>query len=206
MPILLNQDKYTICNLSKVPDNDYISTYNVSMGCASFSVIGISKNNETIALIGHAGGGYVNNQQLTQFESVIQEHGIRQLNILDITLSEFKDNHRILETNRNKNVIEWTDRLYQNGTIDGFKINSMTSERVDSVKYGNQGIYTNAQEFLPQPIAEIPEITKGNTDQIDHINTPSVIRPPSQHNTPKTPLLENSLSDKSSEDCRCTLI
>ncbi|TNF69608.1 MAG: hypothetical protein EP298_02575 [Gammaproteobacteria bacterium] len=181
------------------------SSIGVIMGCSSFSAIGINRHGEYIGLFGHPGGGSVDNSELKKFTSTIKEQGIRQLNIMDITLEEYTE-LRVSEPQRTRNVIQWANALMASDIIDGYKLSSKVSIHADAVRYTSSGIIAQAG-CVPTAIKALPDIITGNASQIDHLNNIKAIKPQRQA-TPKTPLLHDYGNQQSSKKqcCSCVIL
>ncbi|MCF6775004.1 hypothetical protein L3V83_00330 [Thiotrichales bacterium 19X7-9] len=206
MPIRLKQDKYQTVNLSRdLSEDDYVSSIGVIMGCSSFSAIGINRHGEYVGLFGHPGGGSVDDSELKKFISTIKEQGIRQLNIMDITLEKYTE-LRVSEPQRTRNVIQWANALMASDIIDGYKLSSKVSIHADAVRYTSSGIVAQAG-CVPTAIKALPDIITGDTSQIDHLNNIKAIKPQRQANI-DTPLLYNEYdqSDKEHQCCQCVIL
>ncbi|MCF6765457.1 hypothetical protein L3V82_06700 [Thiotrichales bacterium 19S3-7] len=205
MPIKLGQDKYQIVNLSTdLKKGDYVSSLGVIMGCSSFSVIGINHKGEYIGLFGHPSGGFVDQSQLIAFEDVIKNEGIRQLNIMDITLEEYS-NYRVHEHDkRTANVRGWAENLMKKEYIDGYKMSSKVAQSPDFIQYTSSGITAYAG-LIATPLKELPDIIKGDIKQIDHLNTIKKAKradKPSIH----TPLLDHEYDPSKSKQACCCVV
>ncbi|MCF6775003.1 hypothetical protein L3V83_00325 [Thiotrichales bacterium 19X7-9] len=204
MPIAIKQNEYVVINLScELSEDDYISTTAVLTGCSSFSVIGINEKNEYIGLFGHAGGGIIDSIELEKFTTRIKSENIRQLNILDITLTKYAE-QRAKEPYMNENALQWVNELLENQVIDGYKLSTKISSYVDGVRYTQSGIIA-LPTCTPKAIKQFPDISKGRIDQIDHLNDIETVKPKKQTST-ITPILDLKQSQKDEKSGCCILL
>ncbi|MCF6765458.1 hypothetical protein L3V82_06705 [Thiotrichales bacterium 19S3-7] len=204
MPIELKQDEFHIINLSRdlIDGDDYVSTIAVLTGCSSFSAIGIDENGDYIGLFGHAAGGYVDETALKNFSAIIESKTIRQLNILDVTLTRFAK-QKSSESHMDDRVIKWANNLLKNDVIDGYKLCTRVSSLVDGIRYTQSGIVAIAT-CTPTAIEQLPDISKGNIDQIDHLNDIATIRPGPR--TAAMPLLDHQQNHNTTKKNDCCII